>query len=363
MNVTSFSVTDVGFHYIALRVLAGLPKARRDQQVETVSRNVLKYVRDNALRLLLPEPHGNFEAVGDKVCRELVHFQFARLIRGQGYELTAEGERVLDLLNAKKFSELRREMVLVHLRTYDNLRLIVDRHIHLGSILSPVVEVGRIGDHAYIAGLLKPTFHERAAIETKIVLNEINEVPTAKKIENALRSRILTFLFGDSSVSLPIFRSTSDRLISLRLLNVMKTSIDGCDFAKSYSPCFTTQPAGNWYTRMIVPLASGDSYTIFLSEPNSSDDAMQQRLLDCLDDAFSQLTAQAGYYDLPDVRDFVCEHLKIPEGAFDEGINTLLDQKNPPVTVGLTYERISGRRKPMMRSRGTTQVFNLIRKG
>jgi hypothetical protein len=81
-----------------------------------------------------------------------------------------------------------------------------------------------------------------------------------------------------------------------------------------------------------------------------------------VNEAFAKLPAQAGYYDLPDVRDFVCERLKIPDAAFDEGINVFLDQHNPPVTVGLTYERISSRRKPMVRTRDTTQVFNLIRR-
>ena len=33
MNITSYNVTDVGYHYIGLRVLAGLTQiARRDEQ-------------------------------------------------------------------------------------------------------------------------------------------------------------------------------------------------------------------------------------------------------------------------------------------------------------------------------------------
>jgi hypothetical protein len=80
-----------------------------------------------------------------------------------------------------------------------------------------------------------------------------------------------------------------------------------------------------------------------------------------MDEAYAGLTAAAGYYDLPEVRDFVCERLLIPEAAFDEGLNALLDQQPPQLTVGLQYERISGRRKPLVRSRETTQIYNLIR--
>ena len=52
----------------------------------------------------------------------------------------------------------------------------------------------------------------------------------------------------------------------------------------------------------------------------------------------------------------------IPEAAFDEGVNELLDVQPSPVTVGLTYEGISGRRKPLVRARQSIQIFNLIRR-
>jgi hypothetical protein len=143
----------------------------------------------------------------------------------------------------------------------------------------------------------------------------------------------------------------------------MKINFGGCDFAKSYSPCVRTKPPYEWYQQLEIPLPSVGVYTIFISEPNLDDSNTRQNVVTCLEESFSQLPAQAGYYDLPDVRDFVCERLRFPEAAFDDAINILLDQKIPPVTVGLTYERISGRRKPMVRVRGNTQVFNLIRKG
>jgi len=291
----------------------------------------------------------------------LVHFNYARLIRGAGYELTTDGKFVLELLNSKRYRELRREMVKVHLITYDNLRLIVDRHIELGSIFSPLVEVGRLGDGDYLVGLLKPTFKSNAATALASALNDLVEGQNAKKVESALRAVILNFLFSQSNVTVPLFRSMSDRLISLRLLNTMKTTVGGCEFAKSYSPCTMTEPTLEWQSKLEVSLRSGHPYTIFLSDPDMEKTSTQQALLQYLEKALASLPSQAGYYDLPDVRDFVCESMRIPETAFDEGVNVLLDRDNPPVTVGLMYERISGRRKPMVRSRGPTQVFNLIR--
>ena len=82
MNITSYNVTDVGYHYIGLRVLSGLPVgASRTEQTDTIGRSIRKYVSDKALRLMLPEPRGTFETAGEKVCQELVHMQFAKSLK------------------------------------------------------------------------------------------------------------------------------------------------------------------------------------------------------------------------------------------------------------------------------------------
>ena len=114
LNITSFNVTDVGYHLIGLRVLAGLAtNARREEQTATIARNVRKYVNDKALRLMLPEPRGTFETVGKKVSQELVHLQFAKSLRG-AYEVTDAGRFILKLLDNREYQELRRVMVEAH---------------------------------------------------------------------------------------------------------------------------------------------------------------------------------------------------------------------------------------------------------
>jgi hypothetical protein len=93
-----------------------------------------------------------------------------------------------------------------------------------------------------------------------------------------------------------------------------------------------------------------------------SDQDMQQQLLLAIDQSLEKLVPKAGYYDLPELRGLACETLMLPDAAFDEGVNVLLDQQPAPITVGLTYEGISARRKPLIRSRESTQIFNLIRR-
>jgi len=361
MRITSYNVTDAGYHYIGLRVLAAMPTANREEQMVAVSRNVLKYARDKALRLMLPEARGSFETVGEKVCNELLHFRFAEASPSKGYQLTTAGKHATSLLNEKRHAELRRTMIAVHLATYDNLREIVQRHIELGGVWSPIVESSGLDKPGYVESLLRPTFRDKSRDIAASIAEEHKDTP-AKKLEDALRERVLVETFDGHVTSVPLFRSICDRLVSLRLLNIMKISVDGAEFAKSYSPCMAGADASGWHRKLEVQLGGGKSYSIALSEPDMDSPQMHASVLHALDEAFAALPSQAGYFDLPDVRDFACERLRVPEAAFDEGVNKLLDQQPSPLTVGLTYERISGRRKPLVRARESTQVFNLLRR-
>ncbi|MGB6430435.1 MAG: hypothetical protein WBF06_07600 [Candidatus Acidiferrales bacterium] len=362
MNISSYNVTDVGYHYIGIRVLASLPKdSTREAQFSTVSRNVLKYASDKALRLMLSAPRGDFQSVGEKVCQELVHLGLAKASHGKGYSLTEAGEEALQLLNSGRHLELRHKMIELHFKTYDNLREVFAKQLDGACIWNPVVDAKKYTQKDYIERLVKPTVGSEAAVVAAEALQSGN-AETPKKTENLLRDLILRSLFPGSRISVPLFRSMCDRLLSLRLLNIMKATVEDCEFAKSYSPCRSDAPTVGWYTMIAVNLANGEPYSVYLSEPNMKDARMQQTLLAAIEDSFSKQVPQAGYYDLPQVRDVVCEKLMVPEAAFDEGINELLDLQPSPVTVGLTYEGISGRRKPLVRNRGAIQVFNLIRR-
>lgn len=361
MNISSFNITDVGYHYIGLRGVAAMPSASREEQSATISRSVLKYARDKALRLMLPEPKSTYETVGEKICQELAHFKFAEPTRGRGYDLTSAGAEILRLLNEKNYIELRRRMALVHLKTYANLQAVVHLHIIHKGILSPTVEATKAIDSTYITALLRPTFGPDAESEAAVVLEHVRE-RSPKQIEDGLRDRILKKLIPQHSMSIPLFRSICDRLVSLRLLNAMRTWSEGAEFHRTYSPCVEGAPTRKWHYPVVTELSSGENYMIYLSEPNFENAETQQSLLAALELAYSNLKEQAGYFDLPDVRDYVCENLSIPELAFDEGVIALLESPRPPVTLGLTYERISGRRKPLVRTGESTQIYNLIRR-
>ena len=54
MNISSYNINDVTYHYIGLRVLHGMPlTAKRTEQVEAVASNVRKFVSDRNQRLMV----------------------------------------------------------------------------------------------------------------------------------------------------------------------------------------------------------------------------------------------------------------------------------------------------------------------
>jgi hypothetical protein len=362
MKISSYNITDTSYHLIGLRVLAGLPPgASKEEQTSAISRNVLKYATDRALKLMLPSPRGNFETVGEKICNELLHFRLAKSEYSKGYELTDDGRELLSLLSEKRNIELRRKLIELHLRTYDNLRYVLQRHLELGAVFSPVIYPRDISESKDIATYLAPSFGEDAQLVAEQIRAE-RDTTAASKLEDVLRDRILGHLFPDFKMSVALFRSLNDRLMSLRLLNTMKDTEGEYEFAKSYSPCKASPPVDDWHPLLSVKLQGGGSYDIYLSEPDMTRNDIQEKLIECIDEAMTKLTPQAGYHDLPEVRDLVCEAMMIPEPAFDEGVNALLDRHPAPVTLGLGYERITARRKPLTRTRESTQIFNLIRR-
>ena len=359
MNINSYNITDVSYHYIGLQVLAGMPMdSDRSSQIGEISRNVLKFVTNRSLRLMLPQPSGTFQGAGEKICRELVHFGFARSIKNR-YEVTSTGHSVLSLLASKDYTTLRRLMAQIHIQTYDNLRRIVESHVEVGKVWMPVVDAGAMSEKNYMEKFLKPTFGKKAKSEATKIVSEQNR----SKIQDALHDKIIQQLMPDQRIRVANFRAICNRLVSLRLLNQCRVRKEGCEFVVNYSPCTTDTPKRPWYTPLDILLQEGNSFILFFCEPDMTNHCHQNVLLRAIDEAFLNLSPEGGYYDIPDLRDWVCQHLLIPESAFDEGLNQLLDRKPQVLSVGLQYDRIMARRKPLVRqSSSGASLHNLIRR-
>lgn len=365
MNISSYNITDVSYHYLGLRVLHGMPDvATRTEQIENVAKSVHKFVSDRNRRLMVAAPGTSFRGTGEKICQELVQFQFVESrgkVHNSRYCLTALGQHVVDLLAKQKGVELRRLMAQVHLRTYENLRSVVQRHITDGPVWRPIdVKKELLPQDDYLQNLLEPTFGSKASsIATKIRVKHGGESPS--KIRDALHSQVIEKLLPNQRMGVANFRGMCSRLATLRLLNLRRATAKGYDFYKTYSPCVVGTPLRHWYTPLDVVLPDGETYDLLFCEPDMADDGNQGILLDAIDTALALLMPIGGYYDIPEMRDVVCEALLIPEATFDDGLNRLLDHIPSPLSVGFHYEGISAHRKPLVRSQ-TNQLHNLIRR-
>ena len=243
MNITSYNITDVSYHYIGLRVVAGLPDdAERKQQVEVISGNVRKLVNDRALRLMLPQPRGTFQSAGQKVGQELVQLGLAKAERGEPYQLTDLGQTALDALSSQQYVDLRDLMVRAHLETYDNLRAVAQRHLIDGPIWQPVVTAAQLERPDCLPELLEPAFGSDAPAKLSEILN--GDVPPVRsKLEDLLRAAVLQRAMPEHNMKVALFRAMTDRLISLRLLNRPRVSLGLGEFDKTYSPLRRCRPA------------------------------------------------------------------------------------------------------------------------
>ena len=107
-------------------------------------------------------------------------------------------------------------------------------------------------------------------------------------------------------------------------------------------------PTRKWHHRVLTPVSTGGIYAIYLSEPDFYDEETQHSLLRALERRTLPWRKRPGISTCP-MCEILCVKMLIPEGSFDEGVLALLDKPRPPVTLGLTYERITGRRKPLVR--------------
>ncbi len=365
MNISSYNITDVTYHYIGLRVLDGMPAtSKRSEQIATIASNVRKFVSDRNQRLMVAAPGTTYQGTAEKICTELEQFRFVKSqgkSAGSRYDLTESGRHILDLMAERNAVALRHLMARTHLQTYDNLRAVVQNHITGGPVWRPIeVKTEHIGQAGYLETLLAPTFGKDAALVAAAIHTEHGE-QSPSKIRDALHAKIIKQFLPDQRMGVANFRGMCTRLTTLRLLNLRRATVKGCEFYKTYSPCVVETGPHGWYTPLEVALSNGETYRILFCEPDMAESDNQNILLDAIDDAMLALTPVASYHDIPDLRDTVCEDLLIPEAAFDDGLNRLLDRTPSPLSVGFHYDGITANRKPLVR-RQTNQLHNLIRR-
>ena len=303
MNINSYNITDVTYHYIGLRVLDGMPPtSKRTEQIKAIASNVLKFVSDRNQRLMVAAPGTTYQGTAKKICTELEQFRF---VKSQGksaggrYDLTESGRHILNLMAKQNAVDLRRLMARTHLETYDNLRVVVRNHIADGPVWRPIeVKTEHIGKAGYLETLLAPTFGSDAASVAASIHAEHGE-QSPSKIRDALHAKVIRQFLPDLRMGVANFRGMCTRLTTLRLLNLRRATVKGCEFYKTYSPCVAGTGPHDWYLPLEVPLSNGKPFRILFCEPDMAEQDNQNILLGAIEKAMLELPPVAGYHDIP----------------------------------------------------------------
>jgi len=113
-------------------------------------------------------------------------------------------------------------MISAHLATYDNLRAVCAAAHGGSSLWRCIIEFEQFGKPGYLERLLQPTFGDRAAAKAAQITARGPQTP--KQTEDAINQFVINDVFTEYVYSVPLFRALCDRLLSLRLLNIMRAT-------------------------------------------------------------------------------------------------------------------------------------------
>jgi hypothetical protein len=206
------------------------------------------------------------------------------------------------------------------------------------------------------ADLLPSDFVDRA--------EALFEISTDRKIANRIKNVVQQLVLEhatDGIVSkMAIYRTLRDRLTSAGAINGRIIVIDSPIIAlESLYSCLHFGPlvdhSGGWI-RLDVP-RSKEPILVYEPEPEQ----IAERLVNELRRATEALVPRAGYYRIYELRDRICEALRISQGVFDSAFLHLYRSRQGEISLGVDYETITAKRLPLeVRDRGRSEFFNLV---
>lgn len=180
------------------------------------------------------------------------------------------------------------------------------------------------------------------------------------RIKNVVQQLVLEQATDGIVSKMVIYRTLRDRLSSAGAIN-SRTQVIGSAIAIEciYSCLHIGPPADADPTTWIQLEVPRSAQPIFVHEPEP--EQIAERLFNELRKATSALVPRAGYYRIYELRDRICETLRISQGVFDSAFLYLYKSKQGEISLGVDYETITARRLPIeVRDHGRSEFFNLL---
>jgi len=355
---------------------------------ERVRKRLVDYLERRRAALSLPPLRTEMLTLGEKVLVELRQMRLVEVEEGK-VRLLPAGAEVVAKLTAGSGRDARRLILGRMIDTFDNVYGLMKKISPSGGrdIVLPVPRGSNVPPDAMDdpdldlrdelnldlsqvcqawaewcaangrSDLLPDDFVSRA--ESLFELS--NDKIVGNRIKNVVQQLVLERATDGVVSKMAIYRTLRDRLSSAGAINGRIRVIESSTIAfECIYSCLHIGPladknASAW-VRLDVPRSA---QPIFVHEPEP--EQIAERLYKELRLEARTLVPRAGYYRIYELRDRICEALRISQGVFDSAFLHLYRTKQKEISLGVDYETITAKRLPLeVRDRGRSEFFNLV---
>ena len=384
-NITSFNINDIALYYQAIECLARDPIKTGDA-AEQIRGQLVAYLERRRAARSLPPLRGQMTSLGEKT---LLDLRQMRLVEADDsyLRLTPSGSKIAKLLAAGEGRLARRLLLSALIDTYDNVRRFLTfltppagQSISLPvprtpsgaeEIMDDDEENGETDDGLELEAVCKAwrdwcqshdrpdlvphSFEERAGE----LFEQSRDKSVANRIKNVVEQLVVDQATAGVVSRISIYRTLRDRLSTAGAVNSWLRSVPGAPLAVEtvYSCLHIGTPAApaEWVRLDVTSLPQD----VYVHEPDSKD--LADKLLPALRDSAALLTPRAGYFRIYELRDRVCDSLKISQGVFNAAFVHLYRSRPGVLSLGVDYETITAKRLPIeIREHGRSDFFNLV---
>jgi len=385
-NISSYTINDIALYYHALICV----KEPLDSAVaqERIRVHLIDYIEQRRAALSLPPLRTQIPTLGEKALNELRQMNFVTVEDGK-VRLLPAGAEIASQLTTGNGRNARRLILGRMIDTFDNVYglikklspaagkdivLPMPKGPNLSSDAMDASDVDLRGEITLDLAQVCKAWTDWCATNTRLDLlpddflsraRHLSVVSKDRKIGSRIKNVVQQLVLEqatDGIVSkMPIYRTLRDRLSSAGAINSRIRAIDSSTIALEcvYS-CLhigpLTYPDSNAWIQLDVP-RSAEPILVHEPEPQQIAD----RLFSELRIAASTLVPRAGYYRIYELRDRICEALRISQGVFDSAFLYIYRSKQGEISLGVDYETITAKRLPIeVREHGRSEFLNLL---
>jgi hypothetical protein len=383
-NISHFNVSDVALYYQGLVALATSPMANA-VAAEEVRKRAVTYLERRRAMFSLPAPRGQLDTLGEKIVFDLRQMDLVAVTDAK-IALTPRGLAIVEKLKKGEGRRARLAILGRIVETYDNAAFLC------ATVTPPTgkplfVPIPRATaeeadddegeprivpanlDSICAAWLEWCRENKRPDLMPSNLQTRMEELLEAsrdkrgfaEKARNALAQLVVETATGGRLAKAPIYRTVRDRLTTAGALNSVIRPIQGKPLSVEivFSTLHVGQPAkhAKEWQRLGAKLLLIEDVWIHEAEPA----ALESSVLAALQEARSVLVERAGYYRIYELRDRVCEALRLSQGMFDSVFVHIYRTRTGLMTLGVDYEKITAKRLPIeIRDGATSNLFNLV---